>query len=240
MPVRVNEDVTLYRSFDFGQQMKLIMLDERLDGRTAPPADVKDPDRNNPARKMLGDVQYDWLINEINSAEQDWIVIGNQVMFSDMILDSLGGQNMDAWDGYPVEKKKLIDFLKTKTDKNIIFVTGDTHTSWATEIPTSHAAYANDQNEKVGVEFGIQSVTSANYDEGGGGTARAKKIEASRRALNKHVKFNNFRDHGYMILTLNSEEAKAEYYYFDTISEPFPSENLGKTLRVKKGTNTIK
>jgi len=239
MPINLKEDGHLYRSFDYGNLLKLIMLDERLAGRTAPVSSRDDPNFNNEDRKMLGDQQMEWLKAEISNSNAKWIVIGNQVMFSDYIADEKGAVNLDAWDGYPKEKKELIQFLEQlKNEQNIIFATGDTHTSWAAEIPTTRKAYEEDSSKSVGVEFGVQSITSANYDEGNG-TDYAKEKEALVKKLNPHLKYTNFRDHGYLLLTINNEEAKAEFVHFSNIEEPIPEVSSKKTIRVKSGTREI-
>jgi alkaline phosphatase D len=239
MPINLKEDGQLYRSFDYGNLLKLIMLDERLAGRTAPAESMEDPNLENEERSMLGAKQMAWLKSEISNSEAKWIVIGNQVMLSDYVRNEKGDRNMDAWDGYPKEKKELIQFLEGfKDKKNIIFVTGDTHTSWATEIPTSGEAYAEDSNNSVGVEFGVQSITSANYDEGNG-TDYAKEKEALAKSLNPHLKYTNFRDHGYLLLTLSNEEAKAEYVQFSNIEEPLPEVSGRKTIKLKSGSRSL-
>ncbi|MEL6989710.1 MAG: alkaline phosphatase D family protein, partial [Bacteroidota bacterium] len=163
MPIKVNENNKLYRSYDYGNLAKLIMLDGRLEGRTQQATSADSENFNSEDRSMLGKEQLAWLKSEISNTNAKWIIIGNQVVFSDYQKDEAGAINFDAWDGYPHEKKELIQFLEQyKGTKNIVFVTGDTHTSWASEIPSSKEAYSANEENSVGIEFGVHSVTSAN------------------------------------------------------------------------------
>ena len=103
LPIR--EDGQLYRKFAFGDLVDLIMLDERLVGRTKPADSVGDPALLEPSRTMLGDVQLSWLKDQLSNSTAQWKVIGNQVIFSYLNWghDSFS-INMDSWDGYPAEQ----------------------------------------------------------------------------------------------------------------------------------------
>src|SRR5688572_7686568 len=59
MPIR--ESRRLYRSYNYGPLADLLMLDERLEGRTKPADSITDPAYNNKERSMLGKEQLAWL-----------------------------------------------------------------------------------------------------------------------------------------------------------------------------------
>jgi alkaline phosphatase D len=56
---------------------------------------------------------------------------------------------------------------------------------------------------------------------------------------NPHLKYLNNRDHGYMLLTLTSQKAKAEWWFVNTIRLPETGEFLGKSIEVKRGSVKI-
>ncbi len=214
MPVR--ESQNLYRSFDYGASAELIMLDERLAGRTAPVDSVNDPTINDASRAMLGDTQLDWFQNRLSSSKAKWKIIGNQVIFS--YLDwgfPTFSINLDSWDGYPRERSEIINNIRKKNIQNVVFVTGDTHTSWALEV-TEDPFGDYKQNGAIAVEYGATSINSGNTNEREGATdelviAHEKNIAGS--TINPQMKYTNMRDHGYLELALYADKAVAKWFY---------------------------
>ena len=56
---------------------------------------------------------------------------------------------------------------------------------------------------------------------------------------NPHLKYNNQRDHGYILLTLNKEEAIAQFKVVETIRSRSDKEKTDLTARVKSGAHDI-
>jgi len=52
--------------------------------------------------------------------------------------------------------------------------------------------------------------------------------------MNPHLKFTNLRDHGYLLLSLNEHEVKADWYYVDIVSAPSIKEQIGMSYTLKK------
>jgi alkaline phosphatase D len=236
LPIR--EEKNLYRSFSFGNLADLVMLDERLAGKTKPVDSIQDPTYGSDQRSMLGPEQLGWLEKQLSGSKATWKIIGNQVLFSDLDLSSVYPKmprNLDSWDGYPAEKKKLKDFIASHKLSDVIFVTGDTHASWAieaaTDIKKTYAPFA--------IELGTTSISSANDDEHMSAD-KVKLMEAGLLKINPHVKYVNDRDHGYLLLTLFSERARAEWYYVNTLRKPDSGEFLGKSFLITKGSTLLK
>ncbi len=230
----------LYRSFDFGTLARLIMLDERLEGRSAP---VRASDKGQLAdtsRSMLGKVQKSWLINQLKQSKATWNLIGNQVLFTDFDRQPMGwGANMDSWQGFPVERTDILKTLYEIRPKNTLFLSGDTHSSWAFEIPLSIEDYRTN-HRSVAVELGTPSITSANSDESLPlDTVKQIEQEMLDTSINPHLKYINLRDHGYLLLTVRRTELIAEWIYVDRINEPSIKENVAARMRVFTGTNFL-
>jgi len=236
LPIR--EGNKHYRSFSFGDLTDLLMLDERLEGRTKPVDSITDPSFNNAERSMLGPEQLAWFENSMKSSKAVWKIIGNQVIFSDVELSPVYPKmprNLDSWDGYPAEKKNIINFILDNKIKDVIFVTGDTHASWAieaaTDIKKTYAPFA--------IEFGTTSVSSANDDEYHSSDT-VKMMESALLKANPHIKYINDRDHGYLLLTLYPQKAKGEWYFMESLREAETKEYLAKKFEVVKGSNKLK
>lgn len=231
--IPIRENTRLYRSFSYGPMADILMLDERLEGRTKPVDSLTDP-RYNDDRTMLGAEQLEWLEKGMKDSKATWKVIGNQVMLADVYLSKVypnRPRNLDSWDGYPAEKKKIKDFIVENNLKDIIFLTGDTHASWAIEAATD----VKKGYKPFAIEFGTTSVSSANDDEYKP-VEDVKKMEAYLLQDNPHIKYVNDRDHGYLLLTLYNDKAKAEWYFCETLRSPNTSEFLGAKFTVERGT----
>lgn len=241
MPVREGEG--LYRSFDFGQMADLIMLDERLDGRVAPVDSVNDPRLNASSQTMLGKTQRDWLLNQLSESNGTWKIIGNQVIFSYLNWGyEAFNINLDSWDGYPIERDIIADYIIENKLENIVFITGDTHSSWAFEV--THEPFDNyDQKTGSGayaLEFGTTSINSSNSNERFADSLvllHEKKITDS--AMNPHLKYSNLRDHGYLLMSFDSAEVTAEWKFVKTLKERNSEVYSGKVISAKKGTNKL-
>ncbi|WP_331958639.1 alkaline phosphatase D family protein [Ohtaekwangia sp.] len=234
LPIR--EGNKHYRSFTFGKLADLIMLDERLEGRTVQADSVTDPNFESDKRSMLGAEQLQWFENSLKNSKAAWKIIGNQVLFSDLDITGMykNGmpKNLDAWDGYPAEKKRLEQFILQSKIENLIFVSGDTHASWAIETMMDNKDKSK-KKQAIAVEFGTTSISSGNGNEGNPeDSVKAKEVKLMK--LNPHVKYVNNRDHGYLLLTLYPQHAKAEWFYVETLRTIDNKEILGKKYTVEK------
>jgi alkaline phosphatase D len=240
LPIR--ESDKLYRSFSFGKLADLIMLDERLEGRTAPADSASAPDFESDKRSMLGTEQLQWFENSLKDSKATWKIIGNQVLFSDLDIGGLYKKdmpkNLDAWDGYPAEKKRIEQYIAENKINDIVFVTGDTHASWAIET-FAEGLKGTKGRQALAVELGTTSISSGNGNEGKPDDS-VKVKEQKLLKQNSHIKYLNNRDHGYLLLTLYPQNAKAEWFYVETLRSISNKETLGKRFIVEQGKHTLR
>jgi alkaline phosphatase D len=229
LPTRDGEK--LYRAFSFGPLADLIMLDERLEGRSRQASGYDDPVLQDTLRTMLGAEQLQWLLDRLSQSAATWKIIGNQVIFS--ALDESfrrTSKSTDNWNGYPFEQKKIGSFIMQNKITNTVFLTGDTHASWAFEVTHDIPAYRkNPAKSRFALEFGTPSISSANWDEYYPlDTARLGEQLYARH--NPHLKYVNGTDHGYLVVTFYPDRVKAEWYYVNTLRQPDRGEMLKKTI----------
>lgn len=236
MPIRESKE--LYRAFSFGPLADVIMLDERLAGRSPEITDRNNPELKNEERSMLGAEQLQWFEQTLKSSKATWKLIGNQVIFSDVFLQDIypkTERNLDSWDGFPAEKKKIVDFIKLNKIQDILITSGDTHASWAIEA----AVAVNKSYQPFAIEFGVTSISSGNLDERKPSDS-VKMMEQALLKRNPHIKFTNQRDHGYLLLTIYPTKTKAEWYFVETLKKPETKEYLAKRFVVEKGSHKLK
>jgi len=237
LPIR--EEDTHYRKFKFGNTLELIMLDERLAGRTMQPDSLSDPRRTASDHHLLGETQMQWLIDGLKKSTSTWKIIGNQVIFSysDWGHDSFR-QNMDAWDGYPNDQTTLSNAIKENAIDNIVFVTGDTHTAWAFEATNDPFNAYNKETSAgaIGVEFGVTSITSGNANERyPTPLVKSHEKKICNTQINPHLKYVNMRDHGYLKLSIDKNEMIATYKIVPKLKIRNSKTVVDKEFVVKRG-----
>ncbi len=223
LPIRSPQpgDIQIYRSFEFGDLINLPMIDTRIEGRDEQGGAAEADDTT---RSLLGAVQYDWLTNNLDNSPQQWNIIGNQVMMAP--LEAFGTPvNYDQWDGYNYERNRLLSFVNDSVD-NFIVLTGDIHTSWVNDIPSS-GYDASMCIGSSGVEFVVTSVTSPGFDLGFG----ASLIQSN----NPHVQYVNLDKRGYGVLDVNKTRAQFDFYYMDDIADVNTGEYYGDGYFVNDG-----
>ena len=156
-------DIQLYRRLAFGNLVEFNVLDTRQfrdDQANGDGWKVPTPESEDPSRTMLGEQQERWLLDGLSASQTKWKVLAQQVFFAHRDGDFDPGEeyvSMDAWDGYPGARQRIVDFLAEKDIKNTVVLTGDVHTSWANEIKVD---FHDTHSENVAVEFVGTSITS--------------------------------------------------------------------------------
>lgn len=123
--------------------------------------------------------------------------------------------NLDAWDGYPIEREIIYGAAK-QANKQLVVFAGDTHNGWCSDL-------VDNSGEVRGIEFATAGVSSPgleSYLKLSEDTA--KGLSQALPLLIKDLTYCNLHQRGYLTVTFTREEAQAHWYYVDTIkSEDF-------------------
>jgi alkaline phosphatase D len=257
IPVRDNAERRVYRTFQYGSLAELIMLDTRLEGRQEPPMTVQQAATQ--PKTMLGTNQYQWFTEALSKSKAKWKLIGNQVIFSELNVgfinparpDSAENLFLDIWDGYPQERKQIIDHIANNKINNVVFLTGDFHSTFAfdvTPFPMDPRTYDPATGRgSVAVEFATSSITSNNFDEYIG-PAQAAQIEfiinkplpqAGNLNFNPHMKNVDLDRNGYLILDVTDGRAQADWFYVGAIREANITQTFDKAFFTANGENRL-
>ena len=233
LPVEDNPEKSIIRKIQYGNLAELFLLDGRLEGRSKQATNTKDPIVLDSSRTMLGDRQANWLIEGVNSSKAKWKIIGNQVIFSPYDYPEkmkTYPKSMDVWDGYPVERNRIMQAWKNAGSKNIVVLTGDVHVSMGFDLQSS----PNDTLNSFGAEWVAPSVTSSNYDEYYSAAEVATTEQwFKENGMNPHLNFLDLSNHGYVLLEFKSNEATATWKFMETILEKSDKIKYQKTLQLK-------
>ncbi|ELI5389704.1 TPA: alkaline phosphatase [Vibrio parahaemolyticus] len=266
LPVRENtfSNMLIYRQFSFGNLVNLMMLDTRLVGRDKPldyfslSAPTMEAigglvaQSRSADRELLGTEQLAWLMNEFNTHDAKWNVLGQQVLMSRMELPSsvmtamfqlftsteekkteallavntaITGYladpsadpislpyNLDAWDGYYVEREKVYQLAKASSG-NFVCLAGDTHNAWASELKDV-------SNNPIGVEFATSSVSSPGLEEYLAlDPVAIAQMEYTLPHLVSELKWADIKQRGFMRVTFTADAAQSTWYLVSTIKD---------------------
>lgn len=211
IPTMINIDEPLYRSFEFGSNLALHMLDTRYCCRTG----IAENDEEAKNLEIVGQKQMNWLKSAIQSSEGTWNVLGNQVAFAprDYYTWYPKWKNgaYDNWTGYPTEYAKMLELIR-EVDENILITTGDTHSAFFSYV-------INEKGDTLAREFITPSITSTTWVEGYAdkGEAFAAFIQDNFKKHNPHIPWFDLKNHGFVLITADKSEAIAEWYMVSTI-----------------------
>lgn len=209
MPI-LPSNQSIYRSFNWGNLLKLVMLDTRLEGREEQ-AGTSGAVVNDTNRTLLGDQQLNWFLNELDNTQAQWKIMGNQVMISPLRIFSQA-VNEDQWDGYPLERLAILSHIDENTIDNCVFLTGDIHTSWANDLPVDFVSYtASTGQGSVAVEYVCTSVSSSSIFD-------FELAEGLIQLFNPNVKYAELTSRGYLLFDVNTERVQGDWVYVSTVS----------------------
>jgi len=205
----------IYRPFSYGNLASLFMLDTRQFRTDQPCGDnVKPvcPGVTDPKATLMGPTQEKWLLDGLTRSSSRWNVIGQQVMMGR--LDRMPGPevrlSMDKWDGYEVERARLLKFLGTRRPANPIVLAGDIHNNWVYDL---HLNIADVKTPIVATEFVGTSVST---------TGDGSDISPTLKAIvaeNESVRFCNDQ-RGYVLCEIGRDHMRTDYRVVEYVTRP--------------------
>ncbi|MBI3989063.1 MAG: alkaline phosphatase D family protein, partial [candidate division NC10 bacterium] len=84
------------------------------------------------SRTMLGSLQKRRLKSALLQSDATWKIIINEVAIAELF-----GIPYDRWEGYAAEREEILDFIRARGIKNVLFLTGDLHGNIMTDVRRS-------------------------------------------------------------------------------------------------------
>ena len=241
MPIRESADpkIHLYRSFRFGDLVDLVMLDTRgLRDEQANGTDAKK--LADPSRSLLGATQEAWFFDELRASQRAgsrWRLIGQQILFTPLIIPGLPVANPDLWDGYAPARNRIFDFLAADKITNVAILTGDIHSSWAMDVarnPWTGYDPATGSGS-VAVELVTPAISSPPFFASPDLRQRAAQL----RPLARHLKFLEGEHNGYTLIDVNRDRLQAEWYHVETVKQRGDQQSKAASFVCEHGSSRL-
>ncbi|KAF1815597.1 alkaline phosphatase-like protein [Eremomyces bilateralis CBS 781.70] len=250
MPIRqvdMDDNLRIWRSFQLGKTMDLIMLDTRNYDRSITDlgwnADYIDLIGNDAARTLMGSHQENWFYNQLSKSQKrgaTWRVIGNQLVFSRgaRVVDGKLTMAGDNWNGYLSNRNRTFKHWYDNDIGNNIMLAGDSHKNWVSDLVwlDEHPYDPATGEGSVGVEFAGTAVSSTGY---GGTLATADETAESWVTQNAEMHWIEGYYRGYFELHVSPKEAVARYYGCPTVATRNAWEIPLANFTVKAGANRL-
>lgn len=250
LPIRnpdPDDPLRVWRSIPFGSLADIILIETRLH-RDEP---VAGDAMKDPSRSVLGPDQRAWLWETIQSSTARWRVLGNPSVMAQTWLPDLpedikmplekvklidrgvDGPDYDQWDGYPAERKQLLDLIESRGRGTSIVLSADVHVGLAIEL--NQDAYERD--EPVCVELVSPSITSQNLDDKMKWGYRVESLPLEARILESlpHWRWVDLDSHGYVVVDLDADRVHAEFWGVPTVLKRVNGETLLASFETRHG-----
>jgi alkaline phosphatase D len=151
---------------------------------------------------------------------------------------------VDPWDGYTANRQRVLEFALDRGTGDPVFLTGDIHSTWASDLPIDAGTYAGTPTElspSAGIEFVCTSVTSDNLNEITRTPPRTTSlaVEQEIRLANRHIKEVELDSHGYSVVDLTPERVQFDTFFLSDREDPQATQSFYRGFQSKKGSRTV-
>lgn len=193
----------LYRSLRFGQTLELFLCD--LYSHVVP------------GESYLGPAQRAWLFDGLAASTARWKIIASSTVMMGLQLSEGVPVNTNQWDGYPAERRALVEHLRANQVQGVVTVTGDLHTFLAAPVTTTGGA----DGDPGLVEFLPGAISSQGlFNLVPGQESVARVFEKAALELNPHLSFIDILARGYGVLEARQDELLFTFRSPETVLAP--------------------
>lgn len=255
MPLRqveMDDNLRIWRSFQIGSLVDLVMLDTRQYDRSITDlywnTHYVHEISNDAGRSMMGSRQENWFYNSlIQSANRGatWRVIGSQTVFSrtneSLAYGNVDPLDYDAWDGYQANRNRTFNTLYSHNISNNIMISGDSHANWASDLVwLDHESYDTSTGSgSIGVEFAGTAVSSPSPAGQNISIGLSTSYSEWLIAANQELQWSELYYRGYYELHISQEKVDAFYFGMPTIVTRNPGEISLANFTVLNGMNRL-
>jgi alkaline phosphatase D len=227
------QNLRLYGERNFGNLVSIHLLDGRQyrsDQACQEPGNlgaqlIACPEREDPARSLLGAEQERWLYLGLSNSPARWKLIAQPLLMTQLRQrrDGQAAWWSDGWDGYPANRQRLLDHIGEFNIQNVVVIGGDIHSFWAADLKRN---YDDPGSPAVASEFVTTSVTSEGPPQ---------ERFSSLLGDNPHIRYFEARRRGYTRIELTPDLWRTDMRVVDTVIRPDSAAGTLKSYFVEDG-----
>jgi alkaline phosphatase D len=206
----------IYRRLKYGKLAEFTMLDDRQYRSDNPCGDGEQfrcDAAVNGDYTMLGRRQERWVAEGFANSHARWNIVGQQLLLAELEHRTIA-ENFywnDAWDGYPLARKRLLDRVVGTGLRNPVFLTGDWHSTFVNDLKLD---FKDPLAETVATEFVTPAITT------GGDTTPYGPYYGPMVPFNPHIKYFEGDRRGYFMATVTREQMRLDLRFVTTVEDP--------------------
>ena len=182
------------------------------------------PDNTSPNALAAGQKAItDYLTAKGTAAQAPALLTDAQKALLDTKLNPKLGYNLDAWDGYPVEREIVLS-TAAKLGKKLVVLAGDTHNAWCSRLTLVNGTV-------VGQEYGTSSVSSPGFEEYLSALPPAQTKQIFEGVVND-LRYADTSRRGFLLMTFTPTEAKGTFCFVSTVKSRTYTVDATTTLSV--------
>ena len=203
LPLRPEPFDDIYRSFQFGDLVNLMMLDARVCCKDD--VDKTIESLADTSRHIVGNKQLDWIENEVITNNAKWNIFGNQLLIAEKDM------GWNRWPGFPQDRNRLLKFIEENPAKNFVVTTGNAHN------PHHYVVFNEDKTDTLFHELLPGSISSGNNAEKAHYDSVIIANEDKRLREADNVLWFHQDSHGFIVLDATPDRLQADWYFVSDI-----------------------
>ena len=209
-------NMLLYRRLTFGDLAEFSVLDTRQYRSDQPCSDGETPRCDaalDPSKTMTGAEQERWLLDGLNRSQSRWNAIAQQVLMAELDHRIGPGEIFwnDSWDGYPLARNRILDYIANQRIANPVVITGDWHSTFVNDLKLN---FKDPNSPTVATEFVVTAIST------GGDNNGYDDYYDPIIPENPHIKVFDGDRRGYFRVSLNHKRWQTDLRIVESVSRP--------------------
>ena len=221
MPIRAaaarhpDRHLRIYRHLPYGRLAEFTLLDDRQYRTDNPCGDgeaLRCPAAEAGDYTMLGQEQERWLARGFARSTARWNIVAQQLLIAE--LEHLPYEDErywnDAWDGYPLARRRMLAEVVRTPLENPVFLTGDWHSTFVNDLKLD---FKDPRARTVATEFVTPAITT------GGDSTPYGPYYAPMVPYNPHIKYYEGDRRGYFKATITPELMELDLGFMTSVED---------------------
>jgi alkaline phosphatase D len=159
-------ELRIHRRLKYGRLAEFTMLDDRQYRTDNPCGDgeaLRCEEALTGEYTMLGRGQERWVARGFEKSSSKWNIVGQQLLLAELehLPYEANRYWNDAWDGYPLARRRLLTEVVESGLRNPVFLTGDWHSTFVNDLKLD---FKDPLSPTIATEFVTPAITTGGDD----------------------------------------------------------------------------